>query len=301
MTTRVRILGVTAALVATAALGSTAGIAKTGHLGARAAPGAGKQAPDVQAAAPSGYVVVTAVNSAPNGQDTSVGVTCPATKKGAARYPLGGGVLIGSGSLSANVNSSFPVPASSWAADVNNNSGADTTFTVYAICATPPKNYQVVHASAVTLPPGAQITDIAACPSGTKVTGGGGVISSSNLAVNLNTSVPTGNGWRIDVNNASASDDTVTSYAVCSARWGASTGYHVAIGSAVNNPAGTETQATVSCPSGQSVLGGGGYSGSASTAVNMNSTYPITSGWGVLENNASGKDTTITAYAICAT
>jgi len=301
MTNRVRILGLTAALVATAALGTTTGIAKTGHSGAPAAPGAGKQAPGVQAAAkPTGYTVISASFTAPNGQETSGSVTCPATKKGVTRDPLSGGVVIQSTSLSANVNSSSP-SGTSWGAYVNNNSGADTSFTVYAVCATPHKHYQVVTSSGVTNAAGDQSTAIVACPSGTKVTGGGGYNSSSDLAVNINSSIPSGNGWRIDENNAGTGSNTAYSYAVCSSSWPAKTGYNVVLGTTLTNAAGTETHATALCASGQSVLGGGGYSGSGSTAVNMNSTGPFSGGWGVYENNASGSDTTINAYAICAT
>jgi hypothetical protein len=300
MTTRVRILAVTAALVATAALGTTTGIAKTGHLGAPAAPGAGKPAPEVQAAAkPTGYTVVSASFSAPNGQQTFGSVTCPATNKGVTRDPLGGGVVITSNSLSANINSSFPV-STAWETYVDNNSGADTSFTVYAVCATPHKHYAVV-SNSVSNPSGVQNSAIAACPSGTKVTGGGGYNSSGDLAVNINTSIPSGNGWRVDANNAGAGANSLTSYAVCSASWPAKTGYHVAVGTAQTNAAGAETLASVSCSSGQSVLGGGGFSSSGSTAVNMNTTVPSGAGWAVYENNASSSSASITAYAICAT
>ncbi len=299
MTNRVRILAVTAALAATAALGTTTGIAKTAHLAAPAAAGAGKQALGIQAATPSGYVIKTASFTATNGQQSFGSVTCPATKKGVAREPLGGGVVITSNSLSANVNSSYP-SSTSWDAYVSNNSGADTSFTVYAICAKPHKHYQVV-ANSTDNPSGAQSSASVSCPSGTKVTGGGGLNSSFDVAVNINTSIPTGNGWRVDANNASASDNTLTVYAVCSASWPSTTGYNIAVGPTVTNSAGTETEATVSCASGQSVLGGGGFSSSGSTAVNMNSTFPFTGEWAVFENNATASDSTITAYAICAT
>ncbi len=299
MTNRVRILAVAAALAATAALGTTTGIAKTGHLGTPASPGAGKQAPEVQAATPSGYKIVSASFAAPNGQQTGGTVTCPATKKGATRYPLGGGVLIASNSLNANVNSSYAT-GTTWRGYVNNNSGADTSFTVYAVCAKPHKHYQVV-TNSTDNPSGAQSSVSASCPSGTKVTGGGGVNSSFDLAVNINTSIPDGNGWRVDANNASTGDNNLTTYAVCSGSWPSTTGYHVQLGTTVDNPPGAETQAVVSCASGQSVLGGGGFSSSSSTSVNMNSTLPQTGSWVVYENNASGSDAAITAYAICAT
>ena len=52
-------------------------------------------------------------------------------------------------------------------------------------------------------------------------------------------------------------------------------------------------------PGGLSVIGGGLVS-SGGAAVDLNPTFPFTGGWGGDENNASGSDANITAYALCA-
>ncbi len=286
MVNGLRLLALTAAVAATGVAGATTAAAKTGELGS----------PTISGAKPAGYLIVSATFSAGNGVQTRGTVVCP-MKGTAARLPQGGGAVILSTSLGANINSSAP-NGKTWVVDMNNNSGVNTTFVVYAVCAIPSNKYQVV-TSTVTNSAGQQTSATAACPSGTKVLGGGGFSSSGSVLVNVNTSIPTGNGWRVDENNATGLDASLTAYAVCSAQ-AKKAHYGVTVGTAVTNFAGTETHAEALCPSGRSALGGGGFSGSGSTSVNMNSTSPITGGWSVYENNASGTDTTITPYVVCA-
>ncbi len=282
-----RMFALTAAVAATGVAGATTADAKTASSGS----------PTLAGAKPAGYLIVSATFAAPNGAQTRGTAVCP--KKGTAvRMPQGGGAVIESSSLGANINTSIP-NGNEWLVDVNNNSGADTNVVVYAVCAIPSKKYQQVVGSTATNPAGNQTTATVACPTGTKVLGGGGFSSTGSLAVNINTTIPAGNGWRVDENNASATSATVTAYAVCSAQ-ARTAHYGLTVGTPVTSAAGTETQAEAFCPSGRSSLGGGGFSNSGSTAVNMNSTSPITGGWSVYENNASGGDTTITAYVLCA-
>jgi hypothetical protein len=281
-----RMLALTAAVAATGVVGATTAAAKTGELGS----------PTIAGAKPAGYLIVSASFTANNGVQTRGTVACP--KKGSvARMPQGGGGIIASSSLSANLNSSFP-NGNTWNVDVNNNSGASTTFVVYAVCAVPGKKYQVVSAS-VTNSAGVQSSATAVCPSGTKVLGGGGFSSAGSVFVNINTSLPTSNGWRVDENNATATSVTVTAEAVCSAQ-SKKAHYGITIGAPVTNAAGAETHAEALCPSGRVELGGGGFSGSGSTSVSMNGSSPFAGGWSVYENNGSASDTTITAYVVCA-
>ncbi len=281
-----RMLALMAAVAATSLAGATTAAAKTGEPGS----------PTIAGAKPAGYLIVSASFAAANGTQTRGSVACP-NKSGVARLPQGGGALITVSSLSANINSSFP-SGNTWVVDVNNNSGVTTNVVVYAVCAIPRSKYQVVTRS-VTNSAGQQTSVVAACPSGTKVLGGGGLSSSGSTAINFNTSIPSNNGWRVDENNATASDATLTAYAVCSAQ-SKKAHYGITIGTAVTNAAGTETHAEAICPSGRSSLGGGGFSGSGSTSVSMNSTSPITGGWSVYENNAMGSDATLIAYVVCA-
>jgi hypothetical protein len=70
----------------------------------------------------------------------------------------------------------------------------------------------------------------------------------------------------------------------------------------IPNPAGVQTHGSVACAAGQKVTGGGAFSSSGSTSVNINSSYPVgNSTWAVDMNNASGGAATFTVYAICTT
>jgi len=109
---------------------------KAGQLPAGPQGATGPQGPqgakgDAGAVGVSGYQRVVSPSVAnPAGGQNSGSVACPAGKK-----VLGGGVSSTSGDLGHNVNSSYPTSETTWRADVNNNSGQDRSFIVYAICA----------------------------------------------------------------------------------------------------------------------------------------------------------------------
>jgi len=284
-----RIIGLGGVVIAlTLASGPTA-FAKT------AAP----TSPTAGSAVPSGYKIVHRTFTAAAGTQTSGSVTCPVTSTGVQRKPQSGGVFISSSDLGANINESAPF-GNSWLAFVNNNGSSSTSFTVYAVCAKPRTGYTVRSASFTNFANSEVVGDSVQCPTGTRVIGGGSSNPSQSLLVNMNTTVPSGNGWRVDQNNGTSSDTTMTIYAVCS-KYGATQHYGIHVGTAVDNPAGTERNASAFCPSGQSSLGGGVFADEGSVAVNINSTNPLTGGWSNYENNASSSDDTITPYVICAT
>jgi hypothetical protein len=258
------------------------------------APAAGKTAPvDLGGSFSSKVTVVNSGSlTATTGIQTRGSVACPSTFP----QPSSGGALITSSDLNANINSSFP-SGSTWIADINNASGTDTTFTVYAVCAKPNFKYTVASV-AVTNLNGTQSSGTAVCPLHTFVRGGGALSNSGSTGANINTSIASGTtGWRVDMNNAGGFDSSFTVYAVCGAK---PLGYTVVSGTTVTNSAFTENLATVACPSTSPVvLGGGGFSGSGSTAVNMNSTLPTSSGWEVFENNNTASATTLFAQVVC--
>ena len=135
-----------------------------------------------------------------------------------------------------------------------------------------------------------------------KPLGGGAFGSLVSLLQNINSTIPQGNGWRVDMNNGSASVASFAVYSVC----GKVGGWKVVSGPSVSNPANLQAFASVSCPlTGRGVqllvIGGGVFSSSASTAVNVNSTFPLNSTeWADFENNATASDVSITPYAVCA-
>lgn len=169
--------------------------------------------------------------------------------------------------------------------------------------ALPPK-YTVVISALLTAAAGTQTLGTMTCPGKKVPYGGGAVISGTSTLVNLNSSVPTSTGWRVYVNNASAASNTFQIYVVCAKK---NSSWSIVSGTAVDNPAGAQNTATVSCPTGTKVMGGGVFASSGSTSVNINSTLPLGSGkgkkasygWRGDVNNASTGDDTITAQAVC--
>jgi hypothetical protein len=103
----------------------------------------------------------------------------------------------------------------------------------------------------------------------------------------------------VDFNNATSDDQNFTVYAVCS-RYALTTGYKVVTGSSVDNPPGAQAVAEAFCPTNTAALGGGVYSSSSSTQVNINVTDPSSGAWVNRENNADTLDHSITPYVICA-
>jgi hypothetical protein len=79
-----------------------------------------------------GFVqVASAPRDLPVGYQKATVEKCPA-----GMQVVGGGVQTGSPSTQVSVNDTYPTDAGDgWHVDVNNNSNAVTTFTVYAICA----------------------------------------------------------------------------------------------------------------------------------------------------------------------
>ena len=241
-------------------------------------------------AKPKGYVVVSSAALTSNaGTQTHGSVVCPTGK-----VPLGGGVFFSSGSVLANINSSYPT-ATGWSADVNNASASASSFNVYVTCSKKPAHYALVSGASTTVNAGAQVSNITAtCTAPAKPLGGGLFSNTTSTLANVNSSIPVTGGWRVDANNASGSPESVTTYLVC----GTLKKYHEVTGTATTNAAGTQTGVTVACGTGVAV-GGGGFSSSGSTAVSLNTTYPVSGGWRTYENNNSTATASITPYAIC--
>ena len=245
------------------------------------------------------YVIQFSTFDAPAGSQVGAEVACP--KKTVA---LGGGVYLSSGHLADNLNTSYPLSdGSGWDGFVNNASGSDATFTVYADCAKAPRSYAIVSSAEADTPAGTHTSVSVDCPTAVRVLGGGGVLASIDTAANLSSSAPWEThgpktfGWAVSANNAGSGDNTVRAFAVC----GNVTGYSIARSSAIDDPAGSDTFAAAACASGTVAIGGGVLASSDDIAVNINSDYPNPRivGWGAYENNASDSDDSITAYAIC--
>jgi len=248
---------------------------------------------------PTGYLIV---NSGPistlSPSNTTGSVTCPATSTGAARYPQDGGVSFQSHSLYASVNSSYAT-GTSWSVGITNRTGAATTFTVWAVCAVPNTGYVELSSTGVPNARGTQTEASEACPTGTKIIGGG--VQNSLPYATIYGSYPSGNAWVVHVDNPGTTANTMYVSAVCTTYSG-TTAYSVNEGSAVRAAPSSDTGAAISCPSGQAAVGGGISVGSLNTNVNLNSSAPTATGlgWANFENNATSTAVGLTPWVICA-
>lgn len=234
-------------------------------------------------------------------------VSCPT-----GTVALGGGVLGNALSFNQNINSSYPWVvggvAKGWIGYVNNSFNDDYVFLVYAICGKKPTNYAVVTAT-FDNPPSSQTSGSVACPVGStgvqmKPFSGGALGSSSTTDQNINSTLPvkSARSWRADMNNAGSVDHTFTVYAVC----GLLSGWTVVKGAAVSNAPRTEAHAEVECTAGLTSVGGGIYSSSSNTAVDLNGSSPgdhlgeASPAWNGYENNPTTTvSASITPYVVC--
>jgi hypothetical protein len=161
-----------------------------------------------------------------------------------------------------------------------------------------PRGYVQVVGPTTAIGAGLQVRATVACPVGKVPAGGGGVIASSDLRANINSSFPTVNGWAIDVNNGSGAATTASARVTCIIQ----PRKYVQISVGDLNVAGIETDATAFCPIGTVVLGGGAESNAVDQRVNLNSSFPLSggNGWRTSMNNGSPSDQFVTTFAICA-
>jgi hypothetical protein len=163
-----------------------------------------------------------------------------------------------------------------------------------------PNGYTVA-TSAFTAYAGSQDAGTANCPGTEQPVGGGAFVASDDLSVNINSSFPSGQGWQVDVGNASSLPTTVTAYAVCMAY---SPKYRVVAAAPATLYSEWVSSNAANCPKGLAVMGGGAYSSSPATDIYIDSTVPnqLNNGrtaWRVAMASADPYDSTFTVYAVC--
>jgi hypothetical protein len=182
--------------------------------------------------------------------------------------------------------------SNSWEADAQNLSASSQALNAYAEClSNTTGTTQQVFAQATA--PGSGIGHVVArCPSGSVITGGG-FASSSNLLVYSNSA--NGNGWEVDAQNTSASNQLVNAYAICLSGTSGTTQQLVNQVSVAGNGNG---QSIKDCPA-STYLTGGGYAGNQNLFVYNESASG--SSWQVYAHNTSGSSQLLNSYAICLT
>jgi hypothetical protein len=142
---------------------------------------------------------------------------------------------------------------------------------------------------------GGQVT----CPSGTVPWGGGTSFTGGLPAIdqNINTSAPSGDGWRARYNNAPGHpDDHFVINGVCAK---APHGYTQQF-TVVDNPAMTQVSGVATCPKGTVLLSGGVFSTSDAVNAFTTSAFPrgphayVGSMW-----NGTTRTEKLVVYAIC--
>jgi hypothetical protein len=238
-----------------------------------------------------GYSVASSGGlTAPPGAQSHGQASCPP-----GTVPLGGGAAINSSSTAAGLNSSYPT-LGGWAADVNNGSGSATYFTVYAVCAGQPRGYELIDGAYAATLAGEQSSPTASCSNALRQPlGGGAYADSASLLVNINSTLPTADGWRVDLGNGSVTTMHVQTRVIC----GKLANVHVVTSGKISGAAGLQTGGTATCDTGLPV-GGGVLSDSGSTLVDVNSSYPVIGGWKAFVNDGTAYAQPFTVYAVCA-
>jgi hypothetical protein len=164
--------------------------------------------------------------------------------------------------------------------------------------AAPPTGYVVVSGASVIAATGVQSAAQVTCPGKTKPIGGGVFIDSGDLRANVNSSYPLGKAsWAGEVTNDSGSSTSFYVQAVCVTR---PTGSYSVQSRSFTAAAMKQTHDTVSCPAGSVVMGGGAFSASGSSTVNIASDVPQSSTtWWIAISSAQTFSTSFTIYAIC--
>jgi hypothetical protein len=167
----------------------------------------------VCAKAPKRYQIVAAFPFTVDGNTQASGFAfCPR-----GTVVLGGGSIANTASVAVNINGTFPSTRTSWQVNLNDNTTAGTTFDVFAICGRKPTGYTAVVGPTVTNRAFEQTEADATCPAGTVPLSGGAFSASGSPAVDLNSTIPTGDGWRVFENNGRTGDTALTALAICAA------------------------------------------------------------------------------------
>jgi hypothetical protein len=154
------------------------------------------------------YTVVTSAENVPGQSHLEVFAQCPKGTK-----PLGGGGYTTSLSLSVNLSGSY-ASGQGWRSTLHNQGVTTTLLQTYAVCGRV-KGYTVAVGPEQGTPGASQTRLFVACPAPTVPTGGGVLTLTSNLSVNLNSTIAFEGGWETFVNSATTLFETAIPVVVC--------------------------------------------------------------------------------------
>jgi hypothetical protein len=162
--------------------------------------------------------------------------------------------------------------------------------------ATAPAGYHIVQAQ-FSAPPGLfDAGGQAVCPTGTVVWGGGTGNDFQNGTINTSAFIGT-TGWRARVNNNAGSTEGFEVDAICARK----PKLYAFVFHQVDDPAGTQTQGSATCPTGTVLLSGSVLSDGDTTNVYLTSAWPNSQHtFSASQQNGSTGDEPFTVYALCA-
>jgi hypothetical protein len=164
-----------------------------------------------------------------------------------------------------------------------------------------PAGYSIVSAT-FSLPNGVQTPGSVTCPvkKGVQTVplSGGALVQTDSLDASISSSFPTAHGWSVDVNNTSGAASQFTVKAVCATKPNA---YIQQKSASQQDPADSISGRNDFCPKGDLLTGGGVISGSTSTQVSLNSSWPGNeTTWSTWLNNFSSSSVAVTPVVVCA-
>ncbi len=167
-----------------------------------------------------------------------------------------------------------------------------------ALAATAPPGYADVELYQTAAPGGFVVPLQVSCPTGTVVWGGGAGDLTPIIGETLAGSFAYGStAWFGQYNNSSTLSRTFQADALCANRPKGYAQKH----KTVDNPSGTLTAASVACPAGTVVLGGGAQTTADAPGSFIENTWPKTKTAFAASNlNLTGNDEKLTVVAVCA-
>jgi hypothetical protein len=259
-----------------------------------AAPAAPTNTPTTMPAAPTSTPTSTPAPPAPATIQVLDQQHIPASATGSATASCAAGSIVVGGGWASNTdlqvyNSSKT--GNGWQVYAKNNSASSQLLNSYAICLSGTSGSVAQEFAQKSLPNGASDSVSKPCSSGV-VTGGG---FADNIGVFLYNTSPDGNGWEAAATNNTGSSQLLNAYAIC-LNGTSATGQEVF--HQVSVAAGAIGDATIACPSG-SLVTGGGFAANAGEITYTS--LKESNGWHVYTKNTSASAGLLNVYAQCTT
>lgn len=208
--------------------------------------------------------------------------------------PLSGGEANTAGDGSVVLDESFP-KTNSWGVTVRNIGAVDQQFLTFAVCGSI-QGYAALQSDRFPIPPNGADLGVRACPAQSPLVVGGGHLLPDTDNQPVVSSFPlTSEFWAVEVANPHPVEVSLYVRAVCGH---SIPGYEIArSGDTILEPHEL-LDATVTCPDGKSVIGGGAQV--EQNGATITDTYPLDSTrWEVYLKNRTGERQTFRLYAVC--